>query len=43
MVLKITELGLGKCPHCFAHTTFIPTKKENIFICDNCEDKLDNM
>ena len=40
MTLRMTDLALGKCPHCFVHTTFIPTKKKNIFICDHCEDKV---
>ena len=40
MTLRVTDLALGKCPYCFVHTTFIPTKKKNIFICDHCEDEV---
>ena len=40
MPSKLDELALGKCPHCETVTTFIPTKKLNIYICDYCESKV---
>jgi hypothetical protein len=38
--IQISDLALGKCPHCSEFATFIPTRKKDIFICDACEDKV---
>ncbi len=40
MASKLDDLALGKCPHCDTVTTFIPTKKTTIYICDYCESKV---
>ena len=40
MASKLDDLALGKCPNCDTVTTFIPTRKPNIYICDYCESKV---
>lgn len=37
---SINDIGLGKCPECFEFSTFIPTKKEDVFICEECNEKV---
>jgi hypothetical protein len=31
--VSISDIALGKCPECFEFSTFIPTRKKDIFIC----------
>ena len=38
--VSISDIALGKCPECFEFSTFIPTKKKDIFICEECDQKV---
>ena len=37
---KVEELALGECPHCNHKTTFTPTKKKSIYVCDFCNENV---
>tara|TARA_R110001592_G_scaffold103837_1_gene292341 strand:+ start:198 stop:422 length:225 start_codon:yes stop_codon:yes gene_type:complete len=39
-VFRIEELGIGECPECKNSTTFTPTIKKNIYVCDRCDEKI---
>jgi hypothetical protein len=38
--VSISDIALGKCPECFEFSTFIPTRKKDIFICEECDQKV---
>ena len=37
---RIEELGIGQCPECHSSVTFTPTRKSNIYVCDQCDEKV---
>ena len=39
-VFRVEELGIGECPECNNSTTFTPTIKKNIYVCDRCDEKI---
>lgn len=38
--VSIKDIAVGKCPNCSEFATFIPTRKKDIFICEECDDKV---
>ena len=39
-ILELEELGIGTCPECNHSVTFTPTRKSNIYVCDQCDEKV---